>query len=565
MSEKPFAVPYFRFSSDEQEESDSIDRQKRVCEAYIKAKSWVLGPALIDRGLSAYKGEHLEKGADLYNFTQQAESGDLPQNFVLVAEKMDRLSRRPSLETMAWFYNVTRHGYRVAIVEGDHILHKDADIGTVVVAAINTDQSNKESEKKSERIISAKDRLWGMAERREGKWTNLVGRPPQWLKRATTCDDWIQDKHRVDVIREIYGWSADGLGASVICRRLNDRVEEPFGIWHKADTHGWGISAVNALLANRAVEGDFVPKTGMFKGRVLHGFFPRIVEADLVARAREAKNARRKEPGKRSRVGTVNLFVGISSCGECGGATHVTTMIRKGRQYRYMRCEAAREARGCTNTGYYPYYLFEKAALDVLLDLALDDRFFEATGELRKLRVQKAEIEKGIADRTAARARLMGLQEKGEKDRVEDNDEMLAERFRTLRIEIRAAQGELADVEKAIMQASGKVGAAEHLSRVNDIRAAAESDDPDVSEQARAKLVVALSAIVNSLEVEKINGEKTWTVALAGGVMGLRFSGAGELTGMVSDAAGRPLYEHLSPARQEALAPLIRRIKAMAV
>ena len=555
MTTLPLAVPYLRYSTDDQEESDSILRQKRVCEAYIRAKGWTLGLPLIDRGRSAYKGEHLVEGAQLYEFTKQAESGDLPADFVLVAEKIDRLSRRPTLETMAWFHKVTLHGYRIAIAEGDHILHKDADIGTVVVSAINTDQSRQESSKKSERITSAKIRLWGMAERREGKWTNLVGRPPQWLKRTADCDDWIQDKHRVGVIREIYGWSADGLGASVICRRLNARSEKPFGIWHKAETHGWGISAVNALLANPAVEGDFVPEKGMFKGRVLHGFYPRIVDADLVARARDAKSARRKVAGERCRVGTVNFFAGLSTCGECGGATHVTTMMRKGRQYRYMRCEAAREGRGCTNTGYYPYYLFEKAALDVLLDLALDDRFFEATGELKKLRIAKAEAEKRIADSKTAHARLTKQFEKG--------DDLVGDRMIELKGEIADAVAELASIEKDIMRASGKVGAAEHLGRVNDIRAAAESDDFDVSEQARAKLVVALSAIVNSLEVEEINGEKTWTVALAGGVMGLRFSGGGELTGMVSDAAGRPLYEHLSPERQEALAPLIRRIKSL--
>lgn len=62
------AIIYSRFSSDEQEKGDSLARQSRVCEAFAATRGWEVVGRLIDKGRSAYKGEHLAPDADLGGF-----------------------------------------------------------------------------------------------------------------------------------------------------------------------------------------------------------------------------------------------------------------------------------------------------------------------------------------------------------------------------------------------------------------------------------------------------------------------------------------------------------------
>jgi hypothetical protein len=458
---------------------------------------------------------------------------------------------------MAWVFALTSKGIRIALADTGVVHDANPDIGSFIKMAIDADQNHSESAKKSERVTSAKHRLWGYAERREGPWVNLANRPPSWLTRNAERNGWIIDEERAALVREIYSWSADGLGAQAICRRLNEQGIKPFGVWHRYEP-AWGISAINAMLCNPAVEGDFVPEKGMFLGRSLSGFYPRIVDANLVSRARAGKAARRKVTGKRAATGTVNLFAGLTTCGECGSRAYVTTHNKKGRTYRYMRCESAREGRKCTNDRYYSYGEFEKTALDICLDLALDDRFFEATGELRELQVKKAEIEKAITDATRARAKNVRMNEQRD-----DVDQMLEDRIHELKIEIDSLHGALATVEQDIDRAAGKVGAAEHLKRVGDIRAAAGSDDENVREQARAKLVLALGAITQGVEIEVIDGERIFTLILKGGVLAVRILSDGKIDRILSDSLGRPLDSYLADQQREAIAPLIRRIEAM--
>jgi DNA invertase Pin-like site-specific DNA recombinase len=546
------AIIYRRFSKDEQESGDSLARQQRVCEAFALSKGWEVAGRLDDNGRSAFKNEHIEFG-ELGALTRRIEAGNVEPGTIILAEKLDRLSRRPFLEAMSWIGKITNLGVRVAVADLNIVYDQTPDIATHIIGTITQDQANIESAKKSDRILSAKRALWAIAEARTGKWVNLAARPPLWLTRRPTLDGWEVNEARKEIINNIYQWSADGLGAQGITRRLNDAGIAPWGLWRKRDPK-WGLTAVNQLLRNRAVEGAFVAETGQFAGRTITGFYPVIVDADLVARARSAMAERRKVKDRRARGGVTGLFSGLTVCGECGHRAFLTSHRKKGREYRYLRCEGAREGRGCDNGGYYSYPAFEETALDVCLDLALDDRFFEATGELKNLRIKKAETEKAIDDKRQARRRLINF--------LEEGDDQMLDRVRDLKAAIDGQIAALADLETAIEKASGKMGAIEHLSRVNEIREAARSDDRDVREQARAKLQRALGAITNSVAIERQgNMEKVFTLALAGPILAVRINTKGQIVGTISDALGKPLHEHLSDGMRAALAPLIQRIQ----
>lgn len=189
-----------------------------------------------------------------------------------------------------------------------------------------------------------------------------------------------------------------------------------------------------------------------------------------------------------------------------------------------------------------------------MTDLALDDRFFEVTGELREARIAHAELEKAIADRRARRVRLL--------EAFADGDDQAADLVRGLKAEIDGLGEQLARLQGEIELASGKVGAVEHLRRVKDIREAALSENVEVKQQARAKLRQAISAIINSVTIEKTpRGEKVYTIAFIGGVLGVRIDTKGQIEDIVSHAMGRPLWEFLPADKQSLVEPLVRRIQ----
>lgn len=548
-------VIYRRFSTDEQEQGDSLARQSRNCEAFAQQRGWTVSDTLTDKGRSAFKGEHLWSDAELGKFVADVERGDVRPGTILLAERLDRLSRRPVAEAMAWIFNLTSRGIRIAIADKGKVFGERMGLEEFLGAALSLNTGNEESEKKSERVRAAKAAMWAKAERREGKWTNLANRPPLWLMRNETRDGWIIDKDREATIREVYGWAADGLGVTKIVRRLNARREKAWGVWCKkpGDTT-WGRTAVRQLLQNPAVEGDFVPEKGMFEGKRLTGFYPRIVDADVVARARAGRCSRQKAKGRRASTGSASIFAGLTVCGECGRAAFLTSNQKKGKTYRYLRCEGAADARACQNTDYYPYGPFETAALDLCVDLALDDRFFEARGELRELQVREAELEKLIGERMTQREKMMRT--------FDEDDDQAKDLMRKLKVDINGFKAQLAETKAGIEKASGKVGAVEHLRRVNDIREAANSDEPLEREHARAKLRQAFTGITNLVSIERQHGRKVFTLSLKGGVMGVQIDTAGAVLGTVTHAFGEPLWRALSAENRFVLEPLIKRVEA---
>jgi DNA invertase Pin-like site-specific DNA recombinase len=551
---------YRRFSSDDQEygSSDTLTQQLERCQAYARDNGWTVNPkdVLTDKGRSAFKGEHLLPDAALGRFVDDLRAGLYPANTVLLADRLDRLSRSPVDKAMAWIHTITSLGVRIAIADTRTVFASNPDMGTFLAAAITASVAHEESRKKSERKNGATMRLAKDAETKTGKWVNLAAKIPSWLERNATLNGWIEDKARSEIVREIYQMSADGLGTTMIAQRLNDR--DPFvPSFTKGDT--WSVSSVRQLLLSPTVEGDFVSSEGVLAGRVFHGFFPRIVPADVVAQARKNLKDRNKGPNKRqpAQIGSVNMFAGLSRCGECGRRAQITTQHQKGREYKYLFCQASKENR-CGNVGGYAYLPLEATTLDLFLDLALEDRFFSASSELHQHRVRKAEIEKAINDKRAARTRFMDMFE-------DDHDDQLTERIAKLRGEIKALEVELEAVEADIVTASGKVSSVEHLKRVGDIREAASSADEAVRDQARQKLRMAMTAIISSVELDRQeDGTKVFTVILLGGVMAVRIDTRGKVLQSISDVGGKPMWAYLSEDQQESLAPLIARIEKLA-
>jgi DNA invertase Pin-like site-specific DNA recombinase len=555
------AIVYRRYSSDEQGDgsAQTLEAQLERCQSFAESQGWTVVEVLTDEAKSAFKGDHLRPDADLGRFVARLRDGEFAKGTVLIADNISRLSRRPVDEAMAWVHEVNGRGVEIALADTREVFRSNPKLGDFLQTAIKFGVSHQASADKSDQTRRSKNKLWKMAEAREGKWTSLAGLLPRWLKRNKTKDGWIVDQDMADTIKQIYQWSADGIGVNTIVNMLNARPDlPPFGDPedYKNGVPAWTRTTVRQYLTSPIVEGDFRPRTGMFAGRVIHDFYPRIVDADIVARARADLKARRKVAGKGAGTGHTNLFAGVTKCGLCGQRASLSTSVQKGKPYPYVRCEGSQEGR-CTNKGGYAYRAFETTALDLFLDLALDDRFFAATGELGRARVRKAEIEKSLTDRRAFKMNLLRS--------FSSNDPEVAAVIAEATDDIARLTNELVEVEAAIVTASGKVGNVEHLRRVNDIREAAKSPEDAVRNQARSKLRQALSTIVMSVDVERDEeDERVFTVILRGGVMAVRIDTKGRIKKAISDAVGQPLYSYLTEDQRDVLVPLIQRIEKLA-
>lgn len=557
------ALIYRRFSTDEQEagSTDTLSRQLERCQAFAAARGWEVVDVITDKGRSAFKGEHLRPDAALGQFVEEVQAGTIARGTVLIAERLDRLSRRPVDETMAWIHTLTTAGVEIALADTAEVF-RPGDMGSFLTTAIRAALGHEESRKKSDLGQKAKAKLWQMANDRVGAWTNFAARHPSWLRRNEAGDGWLIDEHRADVVRSIFSMAADdGLGTTAIAQRLNAASITPFAAAtrYKNGIHTWGASSVRQILASPNAEGDWTGATGPYAGRTIVGFYPRIVDADLVARARGETASRQRFKGERGGSTSSNLFSRQMRCGHCGRRAFSYSTLKKGRSYAYVRCEAAGQGR-CNNTGGYAYAKFEATFLDVFLDLALDDRYFEAGDQLKAARIQIAELEKTIADKSAARSRLLTVFAAG------DDDHQLIEMIEGLKAEIDRLRSDLGRVNKAAMAASGRVSSVEHLRRVQDIREAADSSDQAIRGAARSKLRSALAGIIEQVEIERDDeGAPFFTVILRGAVMAVRIDTKGRVLRAISDVQGQPLYKSLSEGQQEALAPLIARIEKLAV
>lgn len=553
-------ILYRRFSTDEQGDgsAQTLEAQGDRCRAFASSMGRHIVETLTDPGKSAFKGEHLHPDAALGGFLVRLRAGEFARGTMLIADNLSRLSRRPVDEAMAWVHEVTSYGVEIALADTRQVFKPGMSLGDFLQAAIQFGVSHEDSRRKSDMTKRSKTKLWELAEKREGKWTNLAGLLPTWLTRKPACNGFIVDKSKTGTIRIIYGWSADGIGVNTIVNMLNARPDlPPFGQPkdYRNGVPAWRRSTVRQILMSDIVEGDFRPKSGMFAGRVLHDFYPRIVDADTVARARADLKARRKVPGKSAGTGQSNLFAGVTTCGVCGQRASLSTSVQKGKPYPYIRCEGSQEGR-CSNKGGYAYRAFEETALDLLLDLALEDRFFEATGDLGRARIRKAEIEKALADRRDRKLTLMREWGSDPEAKI-----VIAE----LSQEIDALMSDLAETEDAIRVATGDVSNIEHLRRVGDIREAAKSNNLEIRIQARSKLRLAMTTIVSRVEIERDPaGLKVFTLMLRGGVMAARIDMKGGVRQMLSEANGKPLHSYLPQATQDILKPLIDRIEKLA-
>jgi DNA invertase Pin-like site-specific DNA recombinase len=459
------AIRYHRFSSKRQDRGSSLERQNDATRILCEAKGWDIVETLEDRGQSAWKGDHLSVG-HLGKLRKRIDVGLIEPPVMLVVENIDRLSRQDYRTARRWIEDVTDRGVTIAVCHPALMLDRDAmsgaNIGPMIQHLLEANRASAEGDRKSVFQRRNIERMTDMI--RQGICP--TPRAPAWLI-AKVGERIAVNKRRAALVNLIYEWSANGLGMQSICQRLNAEHDPWTGSGWKTNATQWRIGYVRDILNSPAIEGKYVVRGAGREttGEVITGYYPRIVDADLVARARVAKS-RRARTGGAHRGDAANLFVGIITCGVCRGAVGRVT---GGKGYAYMTCRNARYGT-CTNKAGMSYSVLSKVVVDHLLHLALDETDFAAIDDIAPL----------VAKVAASRSKLDDLRSQQNNIiralRTLSGSAGLLNELAHIEAEISAAEADLAEHDAALSTARGTISPREHLHRVDMVRDSLDSD-----------------------------------------------------------------------------------------
>lgn len=542
---QPKAYRYHRFSTPEQDSGTSLDRQRKATKDLCKAKEWQEVEVIEDKGLSAWKGDHLRVGG-LGRFTDRVAAGEIDPGSILVIENLDRLSREKLKKARRWIEDINDAGITVAVCKPELLLDEEAmsgsNMGTMVLYLMEAGRGRGESDRKSDLLLAAQEER--MKKARNGiVYTN---RMPAWLSGERDGKfEVIED--RAQVIRDIYTWCADGLGFQAIAKLLNDTVE-PWTKPHRKSQATWKPGYIRDILTKPVVEGEYHRRTG--DARKLTGevivYYPRVVPAELVARARAALRDRSTTGPNHHEAR--NLFSGLLKCGHCGDTMVRVVSRAGGREYEHLKCvrynnagapvaadDDETNARRCINSTYYRYDAFERAALAKILHLALDNTYFTRSDLTAPLVVEVAQLTKDLDVLLARQRRYMTWIE--EDDEATEAKDMLRE----MRPGIADLRLKLEQAKLSLDRARGNVTPEEHLRRVVEVKDAIYSEDAETRQSARRKVAEAVRSVVSvaSFRRQYVEGkrppERESQLALAGGALAYRFDNDGNMIGSPVD------------------------------
>ena len=404
------AYSYIRMSTPEQLKGDSVRRQQKATDDYVKENNLELTDIIQDHGVSAFKGKNVEFGA-LSNFLNLAESGAIDVGSYLIVESLDRLTRQNVFEAISLLNKIIRLGINVVTLIDRRIYSKESvekNEADLMIASIIMMRSHEESRTKSIRLSAA----WQQKRNQAKNGSITKQRLPSWLEYSKDGKSIEAIEDRAKYIQKIFEMSRDGWGAYSITKWLNEQKITP---WGKAKN--WQESYIKKIQKNRSVLGEFQPykfvsnnetTKRITDGLPIKNYFPKIVDDLLFEEAQDSIFKRNKSGKGRKGVEYANLFSGILRCNYCdSGIRYINKgYSSKGRQY--LKCSRAVLTREC-NAASIPYQSVEKKLIEIIKDINLDtsQNSIEWQAKFLKIKTEKLDAEKNLKDTSAQIERIV--------------------------------------------------------------------------------------------------------------------------------------------------------------
>jgi DNA invertase Pin-like site-specific DNA recombinase len=357
------AYSYIRFSTQEQAKGNSLERQLNLSKEYAERNGLILDQNLSmrDLGLSGFKRTNITKGA-LGDFLRAVESGIVEKGSFFLVESLDRISRAEITEQMSIFLNLINAGITiVTLIDGISYTKEDIDkqMNDLLYSLMIMSRGHEESLTKSKRLKAS----WE-SKRKRTKDKFITTIRPAWLDFDKTIGDFIENKARCMIVREIFEMAGRGLGKDRIAKSLNISKIPTFG-----RSKNWHQSYIQKILQNRSVIGEFQPHRMLNGKRIpvgspIEGYFPKIVTDEQFYSILKRRNALAKVVG-RARTSNRNLFTGLLKCGYTGCSV---VYVNKGK-WQYLVSSNAMFGKNDIPYTSWAYKDFETSFFSLIKDL----------------------------------------------------------------------------------------------------------------------------------------------------------------------------------------------------
>lgn len=483
-----------------QQKGHGRERQLEASRAYAEANGLELAEdrEIEDIGISAFKGANVREGA-LGGFLEAVRSGRVKRGSFLIVESLDRLSREEVSTAHTLFLGIVQAGINVVTLT-DNQLYRTGHTGLVelVQSLVIMSRAHEESQTKSLRLSAA----WKNKRAAAATLKPMTKWCPAWLRLADSRSHYELIPDRVEVVRQIFNDSADGIGIYKIAHRLNQSNTPTF---NKSD--GWHQSYIAKILANRAAIGEFQPAVRrdgkrMIEGETIEDYFPAIIDKDLFYRVHQAKSQRQRNGAGRKGKGFSNLFSGLATCAYCGAPMTYDNKGSGPKGNQYLVCMNSKRRRGCQGKR-WKYTDFETSFMAFVTEIdfaSIVDADERSTAQ-NVLSQKLASLEGELASVMALMDKAFALLETGAPpDFVSSKLQEMQLRREGLEANVAATRATLEEMQSSKLRAAASRDEIQSLlCRLRD------ANDPDLF-NLRAKIASHLKAMIETLTVAPQGG-----------------------------------------------------------
>jgi DNA invertase Pin-like site-specific DNA recombinase len=366
-SKKPIAYSYVRFSSAQQALGDSLRRQVALAEEYCREHGLELHPVSFkDLGVSAFKRKNIETGA-LSAFIQAVREKKIAKGSYLIIEQFDRLSRADVRTALTLFLSLTAAGIKIVTLSDKKVWDdspEGGDMLPLMTALVYMARAHDESKSKSRRLAE----VWGQKKKNAAQRI-LTSECPRWLRLNSDRTGFVVQEKIVESIRQVFDMRINGHGAVAIVARANrenwpvpgkpptrragEMVKEFEERKARSPESSWHLSLIGRLLKNRALLGEYQPRSvdpdgssrRIAVGEPVRDYYPAVLDETTFLRAQAVAARRGRFPGRRD-AAMKNWLYGIVRC-QCG-----QSLVRKNKQSSkqpgYSRFYCTARVRGVT-------------------------------------------------------------------------------------------------------------------------------------------------------------------------------------------------------------------------
>ncbi|MFX1766159.1 recombinase family protein [Paraburkholderia sp. A1RI-2L] len=315
---------YGRFSSAKQARGDSFARQMDYARRWAVEHDHVIDESLtmFDHGLSAYKGDHVKKGALGAFLVAIREKKLVRPGDVLLVESLDRLSRAEPIDAQRQFAEIIDSGVAIVTADTGQIYSRERlkhDSSPLFVALAIMIRAHEESASKGRRIRDALRRQcegWV-----GGTWRGKlnINTDPTWLRYNAERRVFEFDPQQAESLRTLIDLYREGYGPLRAIALMHERgVPIPAGI---SDAYRLHVVMKNrALVGEKVVTVEGNEEAGIdTQTFVLRGYYPPLMSEAEFASLQYVMSQRGRRAGKSDIVG-IMTGLGITFCAHCGFA-----------------------------------------------------------------------------------------------------------------------------------------------------------------------------------------------------------------------------------------------------